>query len=569
MWKAFKAILFASSLGLVASQSFQCSSYPSTGVCSNYINYQVVTTASRPINAIEQALQPLSKLQQEYGAIAPGCIDTFFRFQCSLAYPKCVSTSGNETATTALVACKTTCEDVERNCGLLFSLTNTTNKIPNCDQTLTINGQTTQLGSSDSCNLIEPKVDNQHSGLNISAIPESFVMAQCPAPFLPDPLAQKNQSTNPLTCRFGCCVPCPMQNYLYHKGWTEHAFFATDIIRCISAVGAFFIMFSYFVLPDKRRHPSLLILNFSIAIFLFSVVAFFSVGDPKKLQCADAITQSTQENNTLCAAQGAILVFGSLATAMWCSALIINLHLHTVWSSNFFTNRYFILHIVCWGVPAALMAAALGTKQIQFEFANLCVVSLDQIFNLFFYPLAAIICPSFLLHIGTFFYIARIAVREGIESDMSQSQSNASLGRTQKAIRHKHVIQAVHIQWRALLLAIVACVTVIFYWIFYFTQLRNMNQITQDKTVIDSWLQCMISSNNDQDACVGVVSPYLPPFGLMVAAEALVSVVGIWLLLIFAKRSIFIEWNDLIYNIRVYLGGRGRAEKHGEQFFQL
>lgn len=113
---------------------------------------------------------------------------------------------------------------------------------------------------------------------------------------------------------------------------------------------------------------------------------------------------------------------------------------------------------------------------------------------------------------------------------MSQSQSNASLGRTQKAIRHKHVIQAVHIQWRALLLAIVACVTVIFYWIFYFTQLRNMDKITSDTTVIDSWLQCMISSNNDQDACVSVVSPYLPPFGLMVAAEALVSIVGIWLL---------------------------------------
>lgn len=54
------------------------------------------------------------------------------------------------------------------------------------------------------------------------------------------------------------------------------------------------------------------------------------------------------------------------------------------------------------------MAAALGTKQIQFEFANLCLVSLDQIFNLFFYPLAAIICPSFILHIGTFLYIAKV-----------------------------------------------------------------------------------------------------------------------------------------------------------------
>lgn len=67
-----------------------------------------------------------------------------------------------------------------------------------------------------------------------------------------------------------------------------------------------------------------MILNFSVAIFLFSLVAFFSVGDPKKLQCADAITPSTQDTNTLCAVQGAILMFASLATAMWCCALIIN-----------------------------------------------------------------------------------------------------------------------------------------------------------------------------------------------------------------------------------------------------
>lgn len=39
-------------------------------------------------------------------------------------------------------------------------------------------------------------------------------MAQCPAPFLPDPLAKQNSTSNKLACRFGCCIPCPMQNYV-------------------------------------------------------------------------------------------------------------------------------------------------------------------------------------------------------------------------------------------------------------------------------------------------------------------------------------------------------------------
>jgi hypothetical protein len=149
----------------------------------------------------------------------------------------------------------------------------------------------------------------------------------------------------------------------------------------------------------------------SLSIFLFSMVVFFSVGNPKRLQCAaDGITPGEFNNNSLCAAQGAILIFGSFSTCLWCAALILNLHVHTVWNSNFFTNKYALLNLICWGIPAAIMSIALGLHAIKFEFANLCLVSMDYIFPMFFYPLAAIVCPSFLIHISTFFYIAKVKV---------------------------------------------------------------------------------------------------------------------------------------------------------------
>lgn len=252
----------------------------------------------------------------------------------------------------------------------------------------------------------------------------------------------------------------------YKENWATRGFLATDVIRFVSAVLSLILVISYLVLPDKRRHPSLLILNMSIAIFLFSMVVFFSVGNPKRLQCAaNGISPGEMSNNTLCAAQGAILIFGSFATCLWCAALILNLHVHTVWNSNFFTNRYILLNIVCWGIPAAIMAIALGLHAVKFEFANLCVVSMKYIFPLFFYPLAAIVCPSFLVHIGTFFYIARIAVREGLESDMTQSLSTGTMTDRPPGVSRKHVMVAVKIQWRALLLAVVAIVTVLFYWV--------------------------------------------------------------------------------------------------------
>ncbi|CAO3631600.1 unnamed protein product [Mucor fragilis] len=406
--------------------------------------------------------------------------------------------------------------------------------------------------------------------MNFSAVPAGFVMAECPAPFLADPLAASGSSINDKYCRYGCCIPCPAQDLFYKENWATRGFLATDVIRFVSAVLSLILVISYLVLPDKRRHPSLLILNLSIAIFLFSMVVFFSVGNPKRLQCApNAISPGEMGNNALCAAQGAILIFGSFATCLWCAALILNLHVHTVWNSNFFTNRYILLNIICWGIPAAIMSIALGLHAVKFEFANLCVVSMKYIFPLFFYPLAAIVCPSFLVHIGTFFYIARIAVREGLESDMTQSLSTGTMTDRAPGVSRKHVMVAVKIQWRALLLAVVAIVTVLFYWLFYMTQISRMTELQDNPTLTLDWLECMLTPGNSQNICAEAISPHLPPFALIIVAEALVSTIGIWLFVMFGKRSLWREWNDLIYDTRIRFSRRGRAEKNGEQFFAL
>lgn len=264
---------------------------------------------------------------------------------------------------------------------------------------------------------------------------------------------------------------------------------------------------------------------------------------------------------------GAILIFASLATCCWSAALIVNLHLHTVWNSSFFTNRYGILNVLCWGYPTIIMAVSVGLHQVKFEFANLCLVAVDRIFELFFYPMAVIVCPAFLIHIATFFYIAKIAIQEGIQSDMSQSGTRGSTANSAPARRHKHVITAVQIQWRALLLAILASGTVVFYWIFYFTQIHRVVTLEKDQSITNHWLECMLSPGGHQDSCVSLIRDHLPPYGLMMAAETLVSTQGIWLFVIFGKRSLWREWNDLLYDIRVSFMSR-RSDKN-EKFFAL
>lgn len=101
------------------------------------------------------------------------------------------------------------------------------------------------------------------------------------------------------------------------------------------------------------------------------------------------------------------------------------------------------------------------------------------------------------------------------------------------------------------------------------TQISRMTELQDNPTLTLDWLECMLTPGNSQNICAEAISPHLPPFALIIVAEALVSTIGIWLFVMFGKRSLWREWNDLIYDTRIRFSRRGRAEKNGEQFFAL
>ncbi|CAG8765219.1 15843_t:CDS:2, partial [Acaulospora morrowiae] len=331
---------------------------------------------------------------------------------------------------------------------------------------------------------------------------------------------------------FGCCLPCPQPYYLYPSGYMEKGFEATQVVRALSAFAALAVMLSFLVLPGRRSHPSSLILFASISIFLYSATVFFSIGNPKKIQCVNDVTPSTQDNNGLCAVQGALLIFTSHATAFWTAIIILNLHMHTVWNSNFMANKYLWLHLFGWGIPTILTVAALVENSVAYQFAGLCLIKQEAANAIFFYPLAVIVVPSCIMHSATFFHIAKAS-----RSDSGESSGLSEFTTTRKI----KVLQAVKIQWRALLLAVVLVVTVFTYWIFYFIELRNITDGPKNRDFLTNWLNC-VQSNGGQNGCSKIARGYMPPYPLIMITEFLASLIGIWLLAIFSNSVLWKGW---------------------------
>ncbi|KAG0275090.1 hypothetical protein BGZ95_009188 [Linnemannia exigua] len=549
-------------LGLLSSSTDALgSSVPYTGqVCKDYVDYPVwlppnVTVATVEAKLIAMGAEKASQMPYQ-------CQYPLMEYMCSTAYPKVEAIENVPNQFNVRFACQSTCIKTVQECSMLLSVFNLESAIPKCDapipeSTLYAPPSGIMYQPDGSCNAVKSL-----GGLGTSL---SNMTAECDAPFVKDPLYPAG-TANPSYCMYGCCLPCPAQYHLYREDALHTGFTITNYMRAVSMVLSFLLVLTYLVLDDKRSHPSALILFFAIGVFLFSAVIIFPLIDTKAIQCADLVTPSTQRNNLKCAIQGAILVFASVATCAWCTALILNLHLHTVWNSAWFSNKYGLLHVICWGYACTITGVALGTGHIQWDFATLCLVSQDKASEIFFYPMAAMIFPAFLVHIATFFHIARISTMAGADSE-TMSRSTLSAGAAAAISHRRHVMMAIRIQWRAALMAVCAIVSVTFYWLFYFIQLRKINPVILSKNIV-IFVFCL-KNGTPHNECADNLAPFLPPYGLMIAAEFVVSSIGAVIFIVFFKTALVREWGEKLSSLGYLLSGKRMQKKEQDQFFVI
>ncbi|KAF9351785.1 hypothetical protein BGX26_010255 [Mortierella sp. AD094] len=553
-------------LGLIGSTTEALgSSAPYNGtVCKYFVNYDVWLPPNATVAYIEGQLAARGLTPNSVSQLTEACYPPFMEYVCSSAYPRVVPAAQNNTFDVQF-ACKSTCQAAVAQCSQFFTIFNMTQLIPQCDDPIPGTTDYIKPGGiafqpDGQCNDIQPLPGAGPAG-------SGNLTADCTFPFINDPMTGPGHTTaNKQYCMNKCCIPCPAQYSLYREGALDTGFKITNAIRAVSMVLGFILMMSYLVLDDKRSHPSALILFFSIGVFLFSAVVIFPLIDTHAMQCIDDVNPSTQQNNIKCAIQGGLLVFSSVATCAWCTALILNLHLHTVWNSAWFAKKYWLCHILCWGYAIAVTAVALGMGEIKYEYATLCLVSQEKSSQIFFYPLAALIFPAFLVHIATFFHIARISIMSSEDSE-TMSRSTLSAGAAAVISHRRHVMMAIRIQWRAALMAIMAISSVMMYWLFYFIQLKKISPAQLQNQVLE-FVSCL-KTGNPHDVCVERISGFLPPYGLMIAAESVVSAIGIVIFTVFFKPAIVREWGEKFATLGYWATGRGKLKKDQDQFFVI
>lgn len=352
-----------------------------------------------------------------------------------------------------------------------------------------------------------------------------------------------NNETDNKYCISNCCIPCPAQNYFYKENNIEYDFYIINILRNISCILSLMILIiyifkiknMYFTISENKnninikklklkKNLNIIIICLSFSIFIFSGVSFFAIRNPRDIQCKDSITSSTQNNNVLCSIQGGILVFSSFSVCVWILILILNFCIYNVFNSFYLITYNYFNNILIWSIPVIITFIVITTNNISYEFSNLCLISINNIFNMFFYPLGSIIFLAFLILIISLICIFVKCMYISAEFYIYNNNEDEYNHKVMELELNK-IINNFKIHWRYIIIGIISVFTFTFYWIFYYKEIYNF------KNVFDYLLECL--KTNDISICIINSKEKLPDYRLMLFSEILVSIIGIWLFIIF------------------------------------
>ncbi|KAI9219878.1 hypothetical protein BC828DRAFT_348876 [Blastocladiella britannica] len=358
----------------------------------------------------------------------------------------------------------------------------------------------------------------------------------CPAPLVETSYGELNPYLNRTgggTCFGRCCLPCPNMGAFYRTGAIEQHDHINQYLAMGSSIGALFIFVSYAVLPNKRRLPALIVLFLSGAIAFWLGQAWLSFPDLKSVQCADEFDLGT------------MYMFGAHLSVVWACYLVANLHLSAVWRSNFLERHFSLISLVCWLWPVGWSTLIYMQSAIQYNTGATCLTVPGSSERLFFWPLSFLVIPAFLMHLWTFWTVARVTVRD-TAWDGPHTGGSGDPGSHTGRRGGKAVLKAVTVQWRALGLALQIIVT---FSVFYFDAkfvLDKFIQVDGSEPWFRDWVACVVLGNG-QDACAARIADHVPTLLTLSACMAWVCSAGLILFALFgARASIWHEWRGWV-----------------------
>ncbi len=310
-----------------------------------------------------------------------------------------------------------------------------------------------------------------------------------------------------------------------------------------------FLLVSYAVLPAKRTHRHYLSICFTLGICCMQIAFIIPLGT-KPDQCYDEITPQDMYSNLSCAFTGAMLLFGGWVVVIFSFIRTVAFHLQVCWEMILGPKFMWGAFICGLGIPIIGTSIMLVLTGVSFRFGEVCHINIEKSLQDYWIPIIAFAGASLVMQFTTMGYCIHIYVKSLYDTATTTNSSNipsytASATTLTARQAYRRIRKIFKLQWRSNLLVLVILANVLIFAVIFIKADKDLKVTEENIEKATPWLGCLLLNKGDKLKCVDEAKKFGPNKATLLALLFLLTLVGLWNFLLFARPSMFAGWLDL------------------------
>ncbi|KAL2810269.1 hypothetical protein BJX63DRAFT_322387 [Aspergillus granulosus] len=378
----------------------------------------------------------------------------------------------------------------------------------------------------------------------------------CPEPYYQEDLFDDGGfvggrfcQVTPMAGNASCCLPCPQASWLYGDEIQERTRIASWVSVAVLPL-CVFLLVSYAVLPAKRTHRHYLSICFTLGICCMQLAFIIPLGT-KPDQCYNQITPRDMYSSLSCAFTGSMLLFGGWVVVVFSFIRTIAFHLQVCWEVILGPKFMWGAFICGLGIPVIGTSIMLVLTGVSFRFGDVCHINIEKSLQDYWIPIIAFAGASLIMQFTTMGYCVHVYIKSLYDTAPTTNSSNiqsytASVGTLTARQAYRRVRKILKLQWRSNCLVLVILANVIVFAVIFIRTDSQLEITPENLARATPWLLCLALNGGDKTQCFEEAKGIGPSEPTLLVLLILLTLVGFWNFILFARPSMFVGWWDLI-----------------------
>jgi hypothetical protein len=188
---------------------------------------------------------------------------------------------------------------------------------------------------------------------------------------------------------------------------------------------------------------------------------------------------------------------------------------------------------------------------VSFRFGQMCHINIKHGEQDYWYPIMAFAAAALVLQVATMAYCIHIYLRSLFDQSASTTENSSGLPSYTSSVRtvtarqaYRRVKRVLRLQWRGVALVVIIIANVIFFAVVFIDLDREVAPTPTNISKAEPWLACLYMGGTKEE-CKPYASALGPNESTLLAMIYLLSLVGFWNFILFARPSMFAGWLDL------------------------